>query len=296
MKAVPESYLQRFNFLFGDRVVLSCPGWPCTHYVAQANLELGCSCLLPGYPDSTPPPPGQAWIRIWICSCAIALGEALFCNNPHLGPITSWLLFSLKFYVLFILCVGVFCLHICLCTTCVHCPQKAEENVGSSGTRVIDGCEMLVLKTTNWVLCNSTQCSLKPVSFLRTIFNNWECHTIYLAIFTPPLNSCRPTPTSLLIYLHVCLPRSLPSVVFLSWRNYLENYGVEFSFRQLMMLVFYSEAANHSRNKKEADIRYPWPGNTRSSVHPLLSECGHAPPHSCPQKGGEDFLERDNNS
>lgn len=32
----------------------------------------------------------------------------------------------------------MFCLHLCLCTTCIQCPWKSEESVRSSGTGVAD--------------------------------------------------------------------------------------------------------------------------------------------------------------
>ena len=39
----------------------------------------------------------------------------------------------------FILCVWVFCLHVCLCIVCIQCPWKPEEGVRSPGT--ITHCE-----------------------------------------------------------------------------------------------------------------------------------------------------------
>lgn len=39
-------------------------------------------------------------------------------------------------YLLFMLCIWVFYLQVCLCT---QCPRRLEEGVGSPGTRVIDG-------------------------------------------------------------------------------------------------------------------------------------------------------------
>jgi hypothetical protein len=38
-----------FYFIFRTRVYLCCPGWPCTHYVSQAGLEL--VILLPLLPQ-----------------------------------------------------------------------------------------------------------------------------------------------------------------------------------------------------------------------------------------------------
>lgn len=43
---------------------------------------------------------------------------------------------------LFIACVRVFSLHIYLYTTHIQCPQIPEEGTGSSGTRIVDNCEL----------------------------------------------------------------------------------------------------------------------------------------------------------
>lgn len=36
--------------------------------------------------------------------------------------------------------IWVFYLLVCLCAVCIQCPQRLEEDVGSSGTGVIDIC------------------------------------------------------------------------------------------------------------------------------------------------------------
>lgn len=40
-----------------------------------------------------------------------------------------------------ILCVWLFCLRECLCTTCVQCPQRPEEGTRLPGTEVTGGCQ-----------------------------------------------------------------------------------------------------------------------------------------------------------
>ena len=40
---------------------------------------------------------------------------------------------------LFILCIWVFCLHVCLYTTYIQCPQRSEEGVRSPGTEFFCG-------------------------------------------------------------------------------------------------------------------------------------------------------------
>lgn len=44
-----------------------------------------------------------------------------------------------------ILCVQVFCLHICLCTICTQCPQRPDKSIRSPGIEVVD--TMSVLET-----------------------------------------------------------------------------------------------------------------------------------------------------
>lgn len=37
---------------------------------------------------------------------------------------------------IFNLCVWVFCLHLCLYTTCVHCPQRPEDSIEPLGNEL----------------------------------------------------------------------------------------------------------------------------------------------------------------
>jgi hypothetical protein len=39
------------------------------------------------------------------------------------------------------LCALVFSLHVYMCTICVECPQRKEEDIESLGAGVTDGCE-----------------------------------------------------------------------------------------------------------------------------------------------------------
>lgn len=39
--------------------------------------------------------------------------------------------------------VWLFCLLVCLYTMCIHCPQRPKEDIGSPGTGVTGGYEMV---------------------------------------------------------------------------------------------------------------------------------------------------------
>ena len=52
-----------------------------------------------------------------------------------------------------VLHVWVFCLHACLCITCMQCQWRSEEGIGSAGTGVTSGCNSM------WVL------GMEPRSF-----------------------------------------------------------------------------------------------------------------------------------
>lgn len=61
-----------------------------------------------------------------------------------------------------ILQMWVFCLHVCLCTTCVQHPQRPEDGVRALGTGVTNGCEPPQhVGARNWILIfwKSSQCS-----------------------------------------------------------------------------------------------------------------------------------------
>lgn len=62
----------------------------------------------------------------------------------------KWLSFKISldlqhFPISLFLCVWMFSLQVCLCTTCTQCLKKAEEGVGSLGTDVIDNWEPRVV-------------------------------------------------------------------------------------------------------------------------------------------------------
>lgn len=58
--------------------------------------------------------------------------------------VEEWLFISFPILVIFfkglffILCMCMFCLYACLCSTCLNCSQRGEEKV-KSRTRIIDG-------------------------------------------------------------------------------------------------------------------------------------------------------------
>lgn len=43
----------------------------------------------------------------------------------------SFFLFSFVDFIIYFMCIGVFCLNVCLCTTCTQCPQRLEECQGA---------------------------------------------------------------------------------------------------------------------------------------------------------------------
>ncbi|EGW00138.1 hypothetical protein I79_018812 [Cricetulus griseus] len=60
----------------------------------------------------------------------------------------------------FILCVWVFCLHVCMCTICEQCQWEPKEGTGSPGTGVRDNCKLpYECWELNTVLFKSGQCS-----------------------------------------------------------------------------------------------------------------------------------------
>lgn len=60
--------------------------------------------------------------------------------------------FICLFFIIFILSLCMFCLHVCLCPMCIHCPGKPEEGVGCPGPGVT-GCE---LSSGKWGAANPT--------------------------------------------------------------------------------------------------------------------------------------------
>lgn len=61
----------------------------------------------------------------------------------------------------------MFCPQVCLCTTLMQCPQRSEEDVGSSGTGVTGGCELPGgCGTRTCVFCQSSMYS-SQLNFLQ---------------------------------------------------------------------------------------------------------------------------------
>lgn len=70
--------------------------------------------------------------------------RASSCLHPtepsHQEP--TAVIFHLTLSLLFIVRVRVFSLHVYLYTMHIQCPQMPEEGIGSSGTRIVDNCEL----------------------------------------------------------------------------------------------------------------------------------------------------------
>jgi hypothetical protein len=99
-----------------------------------SNELQGSSCLsLPGLtgPYTSPCQLFMWALRIWHF-INWAISPAWLCYYAYYGSKPSFfLLIFLYFYVW-----ELFCLHVCLCTTCMQCPPQPEEGIRSPGTGV----------------------------------------------------------------------------------------------------------------------------------------------------------------
>lgn len=95
------------------------------------------------------------------------------------------------FLIIFILRVWMFCLHVCLSTTCVPAICRGQKRCGSPGTRIADNYDPLCkCWEANWVFCKSSQC-FYPLSYFSIYLLN-----IYslLSFSSPPLHLSLPFP------------------------------------------------------------------------------------------------------
>lgn len=58
--------------------------------------------------------------------------------------------FIFMFFKKIFMCMGVFCLHVCVYHAHVKCPWKTEEGMGSPGTQVTDICQMGIDRCGCW--------------------------------------------------------------------------------------------------------------------------------------------------
>lgn len=92
---------------------------------------------------------GHSSIFSWQCAIRLICGQG--------SESIPMCLFKFTFFI----CVGFFCLHLCLYTICMQCP---EEGITCPESGVSDSCELSSMGAKNWtrVLRKSNQCSYAP--------------------------------------------------------------------------------------------------------------------------------------
>lgn len=78
-------------------------------------------------------------------------------NSQRMG--NSKYNFSKKFIC--ILCIWLFCLHVCVCTKCMQCAERTEEGIWSPGTGVSIRCEL------PWGLGTEFRSSIRASAFIH---------------------------------------------------------------------------------------------------------------------------------
>lgn len=96
--------------------------------------------MQPACPDF---PPAQGFchqdskhssVKVWSFLIEARNGHTRTHHVPYFLP-------KLQLFI-FILCVQVFCLSVCLCITCIQYWRRSEEGIGFPWTGVTDGCEL----------------------------------------------------------------------------------------------------------------------------------------------------------